>query len=337
MGRRFEPVWAHSRAQFFEIKGKVMEVKFRTTQNKIFRFYTILSLFAEMGFKDSFKSVESAAKRKYKPSFLQIENNRLLFNSIENDMISRMLSTGERYESHIFDICEVLLVPTDNVIDIGANIGVHTITFASLVKLGTVTAFEPSGVMFNLLQKNILDNGVKNAFVYKYAIEDKFGVNYISTEDFSKSEPNTGNQRITNNSSGENVMSFQLDYFKFESVKLVKMDIQGSELRAINGMQSFILKNRPFIILEVEEFQLRQQKTSSEELLQRLFDLGFVVFRINSSYPADHLAVPLEKLKETLLQIEKRKLNFTLTELRGSKVKLYFEENSNLYSHFQID
>jgi FkbM family methyltransferase len=314
-----------------------MAVKFRVAQNKISRLHSVFSLFREMGFKEFFKSVESATKRKYKASFLQIENSGLVVNAIERDAISRMLSTGERYESHIFDICEALLVPTDNVIDVGANIGVHTITLAGLVKQGTVTAFEPSGIIFNLLQKNILDNGVKNAFAYKYAIEDKFGVSTISTEDFSKSEMNTGNQRITDNFSGENVMSFALDYFEFESVKLVKMDIQGCELRAINGMQSFIRKNRPFIIFEVEEHQLRQQKTSSEELIQRMFDLGFVVFRINTSYSADHLAVPVEKLKETLLQIEKRTLNFTLTEMRGSRVKLYFEGNSNLYSHFRID
>jgi FkbM family methyltransferase len=291
----------------------------------------------EMGSKSFFKSVESAVKSKHKPSFLQIENNELIVNVIENDEISRMLSTKERYESHIFEICEALLVPTDNVIDVGANIGIHTIAFAGLVNLGTVTSFEPSGIMFNFLQKNILDNGIKNAFAYKYAIEDKIGFSTISIEDFSKSATNTGNQRITDDFSGENVMSFPLDYFEFENVKLLKIDIQGCELRAINGMQLLLSKNRPFVIFEVEEHQLRQQKTSSEELIQKLLDLGFVVFRINTSYAADHLAVPVEKLEEALLQIEKRKLNFSLTKLHGSRVKLYFEGNSNLYSHFQID
>ena len=290
-----------------------------------------------IGPKALFTSIEGLATKNKHPSFLQLDSNGLRINAIEGDAISIMLSTHETYESHILDICQALIAPTDNVIDIGANIGVHTLAFARLVNQGTVTSFEPSGMIFNLLQKNILDNGIKNAFAYKYAIEDKFRVSTISNEDFSKRYPNTGNQRIIDNFYGENVMSFPLDYFEFENVKLVKMDIQGCELRAINGMQSFIKKNRPYVIFEVEENQLRQQKTSSEELIQKWLDLRYVVFRINTSYAADHLAVPVEKLKDALLQFQKQKFIFSLTKLEGERVKLYFDGNSILYSHFQID
>jgi hypothetical protein len=66
-----------------------------------------------------------------------------------------MSLSEKRYELYTFKFCEALLIPTDNVIDVGANIGFHAITFASLVKLGKETVFEPSGMMFNLLQGNI--------------------------------------------------------------------------------------------------------------------------------------------------------------------------------------
>lgn len=176
-----------------------------------------------------------------------------------------------------------------------------------------------------------------NCESFKFAITESFDVLKISTENFSKKKTNTGNQSLTDHSWGENVLAFGLDQFDFSRVKLVKMDIQGSEVRAVAGMTKLLATSRPIVIFEVEENQLNLHNSTSQALIQNFLDLDYEVFRINTTYPTDHLAIPTEKAIHIKGKLKHLKPDLNLTQIKGKKVRLFFEEGSTLYSRFEVE
>ncbi len=305
--------------------------------HKLQRVASLFLSIISIGPRNLFLGVEHMASLKVKPRLETHLNNELTLTSIQGDEISEMLKSGKRYESHIYEISKAVLMPTDSVIDIGANIGVHSISFSKLVPNGKVYSFEPSGFIFSLLQKNIKDNVALNCHSFKFAITQSFEVLKISTENFSKKKTNTGNQSLTNHSWGENVLSLGLDQFDFKNIKLIKMDIQGSEVQAVVGMAKLLAESRPLVIFEVEENQLKLHNSTSQDLLQSFLDLDYEIFRINTSYPADHLAVPTQEVFDVLRKLKHLNPDLTLTHIKGRKVRLFFEEGSTLYSRFEVE
>ncbi len=81
----------------------------------------------------------------------------------------------ERVHDEVF--LERLLREGDIFIDVGANIGTHTLKAASLIKSnGRVYAYEPRPTVFGFLQKNIHLNGFINIEVFNVALGEKEGV-----------------------------------------------------------------------------------------------------------------------------------------------------------------
>ena len=112
---------------------------------------------------------------------------------------------------------------------------------------------------------------------------------------FDGQEINNGNLRVDSQSnSGDYTLTRTLDSFKFEKVDFIKIDIQGSEFKALCGAKNLLLHFRPILFLEIEEQQLKSLGTSTKELIEKLFSLDYVLFRINTSYPCDHICVPIE-------------------------------------------
>ena len=138
-----------------------------------------------------------------------------------------------------------------NIIDVGANIGLHTLNMARIVgNTGQVFAFEPDPSNFEILKKNVNVNGYQNVTLNNKAVSDKDGklTLYItgrtSTENFLfKPENFVGSSKIKDTIE---IDSITLDeYFRdFKGqINFLKMDISGAEPRVIKGMGSILSKN----------------------------------------------------------------------------------------------
>jgi len=138
------------------------------------------------------------------------------------------------------------------VLDIGANIGLYTLQFAKLVgPSGSVIAFEPGRKSFDLLTRNIQENGYVNVRLEKAAILDRSGETDFFLCPTGESD-NRAPGAIAADSGWEriSVPCFALDdYVKGQSVDFIKMDIQGSELPALLGMRQTIIRNSAIKIL----------------------------------------------------------------------------------------
>jgi FkbM family methyltransferase len=193
-----------------------------------------------------------------------------------------------------------LLGPGEVFLDLGANIGYYTIlaSFACGPQ-GAVYAFEPDPANFDLLERNVALNGLRNTVTVNAAVGATTG-----SVTLFHSEDNRGDHRTYD--TGDRTSSVLVrkvaldDWFAGRSsrVDFVKMDTQGSEVEIIDGMRGLIEANRRHLRMVVEfwPFGLAGSGKSAAALVERLRRFGFSVQKVDESAPH-----PVPTTWETLL------------------------------------
>jgi FkbM family methyltransferase len=195
-----------------------------------------------------------------------------------DDIDTLALSWHHVFEPTTTDFFKKNILPGQTVIDLGANIRYFTLLFAGLVgPEGHVYAFEPEPENANLLRKNLKINSVNNVTVIEKAVGNEDSIRLLY-----RSKTNLGNHQIFDN--GENrdtieIYTTTLDaYFADANLKIdwIKMDIEGAEFQALQGMQK-ILHQNPHMVLVSEIFApgLNAAGSSVEEYLSELKDKKF--------------------------------------------------------------
>ncbi len=155
------------------------------------------------------------------------------------------------------------------VLDVGANIGAHTIPLAQLVGSGgVVVAFEPQPVLHRILCANLVLNSIPNVLTYAMALGDCEGDCLVPDLDYSQPN-NFGGIAIDMVEEGEVVPLGMLDTFQLERVDFIKLDVEGYESKVLAGAAETIARCRPIMYIEND----RSEK--SPELIQRLFDMNY--------------------------------------------------------------
>ncbi|MHA1492207.1 MAG: FkbM family methyltransferase [Promethearchaeota archaeon] len=193
------------------------------------------------------------------------------------------LSKG-KYETLETDYIKKNVKNGDFVLDIGANIGYFTLILAKLIgKEGKVFAFEPEPNNFSLLSKNVSINGYKNVILINKAVSNKNGKVKLFLN-----EENIGDHRIFDSNDGRQSIEVETirldDYFKNynEKIKFIKMDIQGAEMDAIQGMVNLIQKSKELKILsEFYPLGLELFGIEPREYLNLLIKLKFNLFSLD--------------------------------------------------------
>lgn len=228
-----------------------------------------------------------------KPTFILIHNHKMFLDV--ND--SLRLSIYGEFEpvERIFFASQVR--KGDIVVDIGAHIGYYTLLAARLVgPRGKVYAFEANKDRFSILVKNVKQNGYKNVICINKAVYDR--------NDKVKL-PVLFDKRIIT------VEALSLDDFfkhKRDSIDVIKMDIDGSETKAIKGMVH-ILKDNPKIKLFTEFWPLGQKEfgSSGKVYLQTLKQFGFRFYNIDE----ERKNIELSEENELLKRYTVKKANWT--------------------------
>lgn len=138
-------------------------------------------------------------------------------------------------------------------VDIGANLGNHSIFFSMFTGCEKLVCFEPHPQIYPLLVKNLSRLNLNNVDIHNFAISDK-------EEELLMSEVvlgNCGSSRIENNGSTP-VSCNTLDSFGLKNVSLIKIDTEGYEINVVKGAENTLKKHRPVIIAELasrEQFE----------------------------------------------------------------------------------
>lgn len=169
------------------------------------------------------------------------------------------------------------------VLDIGANVGYYSLIAARLVgEKGAVFAFEPAPDNFALLLKNIKVNGFSNITPVPKAVSNKMGSGRL----FLSNEPMAHSIMYKPTGKGSvEVEVTTIDEF-IENINrpvdLVKMDVEGSEMKALEGMLETIRINPTLkIITEFYPDNLEKSGCSPEAFLEKLMNCGFKLYIID--------------------------------------------------------
>ncbi len=204
-----------------------------------------------------------------------------IFSFYDNDRyVGKSLSEyGEWSESEV-ELIKGLVHNNDVIIEIGSNIGTHTVPLAKhLSNGGQIYAFEPQSQNRKLLEQNIKDNGIENVIISKIAISSKKGEAYMNTFATNKLS-NYGDARIFRDKfdNSECVQVNTLDEFFYNnsvrknSVRLIKFDVQGQELNVIIGSEKLINEYKPILYLENDNIE------NSKKLIDKIKSLGYIMF-----------------------------------------------------------
>jgi FkbM family methyltransferase len=155
------------------------------------------------------------------------------------------------------------------VLDVGANIGVHTLDMAAAADAkGTVIAFEPQGFLHQILCTNILLNELHNVQAIHGGLGRERGQAWIPPLDYNAAG-NFGGVSLQRETGGERVVVAPLDSLGLAQCHFIKIDVEGMEEDVIAGAEKTIRKFNPVLYVE------NDRKENSESLIMRIAGLGY--------------------------------------------------------------
>lgn len=194
-------------------------------------------------------------------------------------------------------VLPALLKPTDTCLDIGANFAYYTVRLARLCPQGKVIAFEPIPSTFKIMRKLVKKSGSRNVEIHNLGVGDKNEIVVFELPLQEIGTPSAGQAHIQGRDNslkgGEDLYSFEKkesircqivkldDFLKIEALDFVKIDIEGAELFALNGMSALLKRHRPIILLEICSFFLRGFGQSLEKALEQFTALNYSVFELD--------------------------------------------------------
>jgi FkbM family methyltransferase len=175
-------------------------------------------------------------------------------------------------------------------IDIGGNMGLYSFLAASVIRTGEIHTFEPDPDHFSTLQKSKAASDISFLHLHPFAVSNE-------NQDlfFDNSSLNGGDFKLSKDHARLRVKAIRLDDFWADQkpVHLIKMDIQGAELYALEGMTRIITQNPDLLIFaEFAPESMRQVGSHPDKLVDLLGSLGFHIYEIKSQLipiPADAL------------------------------------------------
>lgn len=203
---------------------------------------------------------ETAIARCRHGLFRYLPNDRYVGRSLE------LYGEFSEKESRLFD---QLVRPGMLVVEVGANIGAHTVHLAQQVgKQGHVIAIEPQHVLHAILVDNLRHNGCDNAQAICCALGDRAGTVALPRIDYAAgTERNFGGVSL---GQGEDLVPMlTLDSLQLNNLGLLKVDVEGMEVPVIRGALDTIRRCKPVLYVE------NDREDSSPALIELITGLGY--------------------------------------------------------------
>jgi FkbM family methyltransferase len=146
--------------------------------------------------------------------------------------------------------------PGHMVIEVGANIGAHTVGLARLVAPeGRVLAFEPQRLSYQTLCANLALNSIENVDCFWAAVGAQEG--FIDVPDLDpRKEHNFGGVTLLGAQGGRRIACHTLDrYATLPKVDLIKIDVEGMEADVLRGSERLLKQFKPVLYVENDRFE----------------------------------------------------------------------------------
>jgi FkbM family methyltransferase len=188
---------------------------------------------------------------------------------------------GRYYELGVGRVLDAVLEPGDRFVDVGANIGMITLHARSLVSsAGLIDCFEPNPECIDAIIEHLQINDIKNVVIHKCALSDEVG---------------TLSLKLTSSHSGTATFGEVDDVLRTIPVKIcvgddllaegppvnvMKIDVEGFEMRVIKGLSRTLNAHHPVLITELIDELLRRGGSSSAAIHELLNENGYIPYGI---------------------------------------------------------
>ena len=139
------------------------------------------------------------------------------------------------------------------VVDVGANIGLHTLNMAKIVgNTGQVFAFEPDPSNFEILEKNVKINNYQNIILEQKAVGDKNGRTTLYQSDhpgMHRIFPQTKQAKCQVQVELTSLDKYFIDSNLTDKINFIKIDVEGLEFSVLKGMKNILKNNKKIKIL----------------------------------------------------------------------------------------
>jgi FkbM family methyltransferase len=212
--------------------------------------------------------------------------------------VSQPSEAGGQYEPHVVQLLRRVCQPGTVALDIGANIGCHTITMATHVgPSGRCYAFEPNSENCRLILLACNHNNLRNVTLAPVALSDFRGYAYFSTH-LGSNGGIVPEQFVALKGNGVIVPVFTLDSFNVDHADVIKIDIEGGEYKALKGGASLLSRSRPVIISEFSIAMTEQVSgASAREYFDWIESLKYKLFLLDRT---SNKTVPIKSISALL-------------------------------------
>ncbi len=205
-------------------------------------------------------------------------------------LMAPLRDSGGQWEPHVRTVLERTVRPSWTCLDVGANIGAHTLALAELAD--RVIAFEANPRTYEHLRRNTV--GFKNVSVVHAALWDEPGIVKIAESrefaggafvalddslDRTHHEHDVGDRIVSFEMTVHDVPAVRLDdWLDGRLVDFAKIDVEGSERRVLEGARR-MLERQPILLTEYNlttSEMLGDEPRDYFDLLVDLYDVRLI-------------------------------------------------------------
>jgi FkbM family methyltransferase len=225
--------------------------------------------------------IERAHESKWVAAFI-LGGERLIWLDLADSFVSRGC-LFDAYEPVETDLVRQHLTAGDVFLDIGANIGWFSLLASTIVgPSGHVHAFEPRTPTVDYLRRSILMNGLESTItVHGVGLDSGASEQFLG---WVKDTPNPGSSMVMSSVTHEGMDSIPirlvaLDTLSIPRVNFVKIDVEGAEMRVLEGGANTLGRNRPIVLSEIHPDQLhRVSRVSPSDYFAWFLNKGYRAF-----------------------------------------------------------
>jgi FkbM family methyltransferase len=259
------------------------------------------------------RSIIRFLKYRSRPFFKEIHTLGLSFwillQPTKNGCVDELIIKNGSWETGLDAMIKKYLKKEGTFVDIGANIGYHSLFVASyLSSTGKVLSFEPIQSLGDQFKKSIAKNNFTNVTVFDVALGDHEATVAMHLRKENMGESSIGAYEglgLNDSSSTQMVEVKTLDGVLGQtSVDVIKIDVEGYELEALKGAVNILTNSHPVIFMEFSPmFYEFDRPGKSDELREYLESLGYSFYDMDNT-PLDLKAWIKENATWQMAQID---------------------------------
>jgi FkbM family methyltransferase len=189
-----------------------------------------------------------------------------------------------RYEPHFAELFSLLVRPGDWCVDVGANVGVHTVRLAKLAgQPGKVIAIEPDPEVIRRAERNVALNGLETVRLVNAAASDQPGEMHLyrpGAWDTSRARASLlHHPHLTEAATVDPVVTLD-DICAGGPISLIKINVEGHEAAVVRGAAATIAACMPTVIFEYAPDLLESAEQSPFRWLAKR---GYVMFAVRAA------------------------------------------------------